>query len=108
MSLMQFQEKLLAHYHIVLMTTMFLKPLIALSSVTRNALFSDSLGDHFLELFNVKSGDLLSEIAMESRVYSLTACPRKRLIAIYLEHCKVNFKVLQVKLPRDEGRKRKR
>ena len=64
---------------------------------------------HFLQLFNVKSGDLLSEIATESPVYSLAACPRERLIAIGFKDSKVNFKVLQVKLPGDKhGRGRKR
>jgi len=72
--------------------------------------FTDRLeGHHFLQLFNVKSGDLLSEIALESRVYSLAACPHKRLIAIGFEDSNVNFKVLQVKLPGDRhSRKNKR
>ena len=64
---------------------------------------------HFLQLYNVKSGDLLSEIATESPVYSLAACPPERLIAIGFKDSKVNFKVLQVKLPGDKharGRKR--
>ena len=58
------------------------------------------LAGHILELFNVKSGDLLSEIALESSVYSLTACPRERLIG-YTDS-NVNFKVLRVKLPGDK------
>ena len=71
--------------------------------------FSNELEGHFLQLFNVKSGDLLSEIALESRVYSLAACPRERLIAIGFEDSTVNFKVLQVKLPGDRhSRKSKR
>ena len=53
-----------------------------------------------LELFNVKSGDLLSEIALESGVHSLAACPRERLIG--LTDSKVNVKVLRVKLPGDK------
>ena len=61
--------------------------------------FSDLSNSHFLQLFNVKSGDLLSEITRESPVYSLTACPRERLVAIGFMDSKVNFKVLQVKLP---------
>ena len=73
------------------------------------AWFSDRLGNYFLKLFNVKSGDQLSEIAMESPLCSLTAFPRKRLIAIGFEDSKVNFKVLQVKLPGDKhSRKSKR
>ena len=62
---------------------------------------SDELNGHLLKLFNVKSGDLLSEIALESRVCSLTACPRERLIAISF-WSNVKFKVLQVKLPGDK------
>ena len=42
-------------------------------------------GAKFLQLFNFKSGDLLSEIATENLVYSLTACPRERLVAIGFE-----------------------
>ena len=64
---------------------------------------------YFLQLFNVKSGDLLSEIALENRVYSLTTCPLERLVAIGFGYSKVNFKVLQVKLPGDQhSRKSKR
>ena len=73
------------------------------------AYWSDVLGGHFLHLLNVKSGDLLSEISGESHVCSLAACPRERLIAIGYKDSKVNFKVLQVKLPGDKhsrGRKR--
>jgi len=70
---------------------------------------SDVLTGHFFQLFNVKSGDLLSEIALESEVYSLTACPRERLIATGLKDSSLNFKVLRVKLPGDEhSRKSKR
>ena len=69
----------------------------------------DVLGGHFLHLFNVKSGDLLSEISGESPLYSLAACPRERLIAIGFRDSEVNFKVLQVKLPGDKhSRRRKR
>ena len=64
----------------------------------------DSKG-YCLQLFNVTSGDLLSEIAMESEVCSLAACPRKRLIAIGLEGSEEGFKVLKVKLPRDKDSK---
>ena len=62
-----------------------------------------------LRLFNVKSGDLLSEITIESEVCNLAACPLRRLIAIGGEDLKYSFKVLQVKLPRDnDSRKSKR
>ena len=61
---------------------------------------------YFLQLFNVKSGDLLSEIALEGLVYSLAACPRKRLVAIGFMDSKVSLKVLQVKLPGDQHSRR--
>ena len=61
---------------------------------------------YFLQLFNVKSGDLLSEIALENLVYSLTTCPRERLVAIGFGYSKVNFKVLRVKLPGDQHSRR--
>ena len=60
----------------------------------------------FLQLFNVKSGDLLSEITTESLVHSLTACPRERLVAIAFKDSKVNFKVLRVKLPGEKHRRK--
>ena len=63
---------------------------------------SDVFSGYFLQLFNVKSGDQLSEITLESRVYSLAACSRERLIAIAFYDPEVNFKVLQVTLPRDK------
>ena len=67
-----------------------------------------SKGNRLL-LFNVKSGDLLSKITMESEMRSLAACPRRRLVAIGVEDSKYGFKVLQVKLPRDkDSRKNKR
>ncbi|XP_044163998.1 uncharacterized protein LOC114961314 isoform X3 [Acropora millepora] len=62
--------------------------------------------DSFLQLFNVKSGDLLSEIALEGRVYSLAACPRERLVAFGCWDSKVNFGVLKVKLPGDQHSRR--
>ena len=61
----------------------------------------DQSSGHFLRLFNIKSGDLLSEIAVESRVYSLAARRRDLLMVMGLSDSKVIIKVLQVKLPRD-------
>ena len=61
---------------------------------------------YFLQLLNVKSGDLLSEIALEGLVYSLAAFPRERLVAVGCGYSKVNLKVLQVKLPRDQHSRR--
>ena len=72
--------------------------------------YNDETRNYYcVRLFNVKSGDLLSEIDTETKVYSLAACPRERLIAIGFEDSKVNFKVLRVKLPGDKhSRKSKR
>ncbi len=69
----------------------------------------DESRGYCLQLFNVKSGDLLSVITMESQVCSLAVCPRKRLIAIGLVNSKRGFELLQVKLPQDKySRKNKR
>ena len=72
--------------------------------------FSDGVMGGFLKLFNVKSGDLLSEIALKSPASNLAVCQPKCLIAIGFEDSKkVNVKFLQVKLPRNEdSRKSKR
>ena len=59
-----------------------------------------------LQLFNVKSGDLLSEIALEGLVYSLAAFPRERLVAIVCGYSEVKLNVLQVKLPGDQHSRR--
>ena len=67
---------------------------------------SDRFNGHFLHLFNVKSGDLLSEIVRESHVYDLASCPRERVVAIGFKDSKVNFKVLQLKLPGDKYRRK--
>ena len=61
---------------------------------------------YVLQLFNVKSGDLLSEIALDGQVKSLAACPRERLIAIGCWYSNANVKVLQVKLPGDQHSRR--
>ena len=72
--------------------------------------YNDETRNYYcLRLFNVKSGDLLSEIDTETKVYSLAVCPRERLVAIGFMDSKVNFKVIQVKLPGDKhSRKSKR
>ena len=57
-----------------------------------------------VQLFNVKSGQLLTEIDVESRVNCLAACPFNRVLAIGLEDSTPNFKVIRVHLPRGEGR----
>ena len=59
-----------------------------------------------LQLFNVKSGDLLSVIDLDSRANCLAACPRKRLLAIAQSDSKLGFKLIQVHLPQDKERKK--
>ena len=63
---------------------------------------------YVLQLFNVKSGDLLSEIPFDGLVKSLAACRRERLIVIGSWYSNVNVKVLQVKLPGDQRRRRRK
>ena len=57
-----------------------------------------------VQLFNVKSGQLLTEIDVESDVTCLAACPFNRVLAIGLNGSRPNFKVIRVHLPRGEGR----
>ena len=61
---------------------------------------------YYLQLFNFKSGDVLSEIALEGPVYSLAACPRERLVAVGCGYSEVNLKVLGLKLPQDQHSRR--
>ena len=60
-----------------------------------------------LQLYNVKSGDLLSEIVERRRFRSLAVCPRKRLVAISFRHSKDHFEIIQAKLPGDKDKHRK-
>ena len=55
-----------------------------------------------LRLYNVKSGDLLSEIVEGRQFRSLAVCPRKRLVAIGSRLSKDHFEIIQVKLPGDK------
>ena len=55
-----------------------------------------------LRLYNVKSGDLLSEIVEERPFLSFAVCPRKRLVAIGFGYCKDHFEIIQAKLPGDK------
>ena len=55
-----------------------------------------------LRLYNVKSGDLLSEIVEERLFQSLAVCPRKRLVAISFRHSEDHFEIIQAKLPGDK------
>lgn len=50
-----------------------------------------------LRMFNLKSGQLLSVIAMKSIVWSLTASPLGRLVAVGLEDSNRGFKIMRVK-----------
>ena len=59
-----------------------------------------------VKLFNVKSGDLLSEIDVERGVYYLATCPRKCLFAIGVKDS--GFQVIQVRLPRDRDSRESR
>ena len=57
-----------------------------------------------VELFNVKSGELLTEIDVEGDVTRLAACPFNGVLAIGLRSYTPNFKVIRVHLPQGEGR----
>ena len=57
-----------------------------------------------VHLFNVKSGELLTEIDVESHVTCLAACPFNRVLAIGLSNSMPIFKVIRVHLPRGEDR----
>ena len=52
-----------------------------------------------LRLYNVKSGDLLSEIVEERPFQRLAVCPRKRLVAISFTLSMDHFEIIRVKLP---------
>ena len=55
-----------------------------------------------LRLYNVKSGDLLSEIVDQRQFRSVAVCLRKRLVAIGVRHSKDHFEIIQAKLPGDK------
>ena len=57
-----------------------------------------------VNLFNVRSGELLSTIDVESKVTCLAACPLNRILAIGLKNSTPNFKLLRVFLPRGKDR----
>ena len=52
-----------------------------------------------LRLYNVKSGDLLSEIVELRLFQSFAVCPRKRLVAIGFKDSEDHFEIIQAKLP---------
>ena len=55
-----------------------------------------------IQLLNIKSGELLTEIEVESDVTCLAVCPFNRVFAIGLRNSTPNFKVIRVHLPRGE------
>ena len=55
-----------------------------------------------VHLLNVKSGDRLTEIDVESHVTCFAACPFNRVLAVGLWDFTPNFKVIRVRLPRGE------
>ena len=60
--------------------------------------------DSTVQLLNVKSGELLTKIDVESRVICLAACPFNLVLSIGLRYSTPNFKVIRVHLPRGEDR----
>ena len=60
--------------------------------------------DSTFPLSNVKSGEILTEIDVESRVICFAACPFNRVLAIGLEDSTPNLKVIRVHLPLGEDR----
>ena len=65
--------------------------------------------DYCLQLFNVKSGDLLSVLHLDVEADHLAACPHKRLLAIAQRDSKHGFKLIKVQLPQNKDiRKSKR
>ena len=65
-------------------------------------------GGYCLQLFNVKSGDLLSVINLETEVNCLAAFPRKRLLAIEQSDSKHKFKLIQVHSSQDKDSRKSR
>ena len=61
-----------------------------------------SNSDLTLQLLNVKSGELLTAIDVESDVSCLAACPFNRVLAIGLQDSTPNFRVIRVHLPRGD------
>ena len=61
-----------------------------------------SARDLTVQMFNVKSGELLTGIDVESDANCLATCPFNRVLAIGLKDSTPNFKVIRVHLPRGE------
>ena len=64
--------------------------------------FCSASGGSSLQLFNVESGELLSVIHLERKVYHLAVCPRKRLLALDHSDSKLGVELIQVHLRRDK------
>ena len=62
-----------------------------------------SLKECRVELFNVKTGDLLSNLLLTQHVNYLAASPCKLQIAINQSFSKHGYELIQVRLPGDEG-----
>ena len=62
-----------------------------------------SCSNLIVQLFNVKTGESLTEINVENRVSCLAACPFNRVLGIGLKYSTPNFKVIRVHLPQGEG-----
>lgn len=60
--------------------------------------------DLTVQVFNVRSGELLSTIDVESKVTCLAACPLNRILAIGLKNSTPNVKLLRVFLPQSKDR----
>jgi len=56
---------------------------------------------HCLRLFNIRSGDLLSVIDLETYPLSTASCPGKGLFAVAQLHSEVLFKVIQARLSQE-------
>ena len=61
-----------------------------------------SSSDLTVQLLNVKSGELLTEINVESNVSCLAACRSNRVLAIGLQDSTPNFNVIRVHFPPNE------
>ena len=66
--------------------------------------FVNTASNLTVQLFNVKSGELLTEMDMERNVSCLAACPSSRVLAIGLKNSTPNFEVIRVHLPQGEDR----
>ena len=70
----------------------------------------------FVQVFNVKSGDLLSNLALsylqprmlQTRQDVIAALPCKRLFAVYQSDTKHGYELIQVRLPQDEDSRKSR